>query len=262
MAIARALAMEPTIMLFDEPTSALDPERVGEVLAVMRDLAGNGMTMLVVTHEMGFAREVADSELLFMDDGVAVERGDAREVLANPRKANPGVARKSALTAAQSCGNGSNSADPVRAQPKAVAFQGFAADHPDGQQAAGSGLLAGIEQSGLGREGGPEGLHEYQQLEPSPCPASTPERACRTQSSPASWPGSAAGVTIRSATATSSAGKRILQKLGNVSGVMQPRQPGGEPQFFPIGLTPCRRTHERAQPRPASRSSAQVLRCL
>jgi polar amino acid transport system ATP-binding protein len=85
VAIARALAMEPTIMLFDEPTSALDPERVGEVLAVMRDLAGNGMTMLVVTHEMGFAREVAD-EVLFMDGGIAVERGDAREVLGNPRE--------------------------------------------------------------------------------------------------------------------------------------------------------------------------------
>ncbi|PPS70234.1 MULTISPECIES: amino acid ABC transporter ATP-binding protein [Streptomyces] len=85
VAIARALAMEPTIMLFDEPTSALDPERVGEVLAVMRDLAGNGMTMLLVTHEMGFAREVAD-EVLFMDEGIAVERGDAREVLGNPRE--------------------------------------------------------------------------------------------------------------------------------------------------------------------------------
>jgi len=83
IAIARALAMEPSIMLFDEPTSALDPERVGEVLAVMRDLAGLGMTMLVVTHEMGFAREVA-KDILFMDEGIAVERGDAREVLANP----------------------------------------------------------------------------------------------------------------------------------------------------------------------------------
>ncbi len=85
VAIARALAMDPSIMLFDEPTSALDPELVGEVLAVMRDLAHNGMTMLVVTHEMGFARDVAD-EVLFMDGGVAVERGDAREVLANPRE--------------------------------------------------------------------------------------------------------------------------------------------------------------------------------
>jgi polar amino acid transport system ATP-binding protein len=79
------LAMEPSIMLFDEPTSALDPELVGEVLAVMRDLAHHGMTMVVVTHEMGFARDVAD-EVLFMDGGVAVERGDAREVLANPRE--------------------------------------------------------------------------------------------------------------------------------------------------------------------------------
>ncbi|GAB2832542.1 amino acid ABC transporter ATP-binding protein [Lentzea nigeriaca] len=85
VAIARALAMEPSIMLFDEPTSALDPELVGEVLAVMRDLAHHGMTMLVVTHEMGFARDVAD-EILFMDGGVAIERGDAREVLANPRE--------------------------------------------------------------------------------------------------------------------------------------------------------------------------------
>jgi polar amino acid transport system ATP-binding protein len=83
VAIARALAMEPSIMLFDEPTSALDPERVGEVLAVMRDLADLGMTMIVVTHEMGFAREVA-KDILFMDQGLAVERGDAREVLANP----------------------------------------------------------------------------------------------------------------------------------------------------------------------------------
>jgi polar amino acid transport system ATP-binding protein len=72
-------------MLFDEPTSALDPEKVGEVLAVMKDLAQKGMTMLVVTHEMGFAREVADS-LLLMDEGSIVERGDAREVLANPKE--------------------------------------------------------------------------------------------------------------------------------------------------------------------------------
>jgi polar amino acid transport system ATP-binding protein len=85
VAIARALAMDPSIMLFDEPTSALDPELVGEVLAVMRDLAHNGMTMLLVTHEMAFARDVAD-EVLFMDNGIAVERGDAREVLANPQE--------------------------------------------------------------------------------------------------------------------------------------------------------------------------------
>ncbi|HEY7054582.1 MAG TPA: amino acid ABC transporter ATP-binding protein [Mycobacterium sp.] len=86
VAIARALAMDPKLMLFDEPTSALDPELVGEVLDVMRDLAGAGMTMLVVTHEMGFAREVAD-ELAFMNDGVIIESGDPREVLANPKHA-------------------------------------------------------------------------------------------------------------------------------------------------------------------------------
>ncbi|GAB10849.1 putative amino acid ABC transporter ATP-binding protein [Gordonia araii NBRC 100433] len=84
VAIARALAMEPKLMLFDEPTSALDPELVGDVLAVMRKLADAGMTMLVVTHEMGFAREVAD-QLVFMDAGVVVEAGDPREVLANPQ---------------------------------------------------------------------------------------------------------------------------------------------------------------------------------
>jgi polar amino acid transport system ATP-binding protein len=84
VAIARALAMEPKLMLFDEPTSALDPELVGEVLDVMRGLAEDGMTMIVVTHEMGFAREVGDS-LVFMDDGAVVEHGAPREVLANPR---------------------------------------------------------------------------------------------------------------------------------------------------------------------------------
>jgi polar amino acid transport system ATP-binding protein len=84
VAIARALAMEPKLMLFDEPTSALDPELVGDVLDVMRDLAAAGMTMLVVTHEMGFAREVAD-QLVFMDDGVVVESGHPRDVLSNPR---------------------------------------------------------------------------------------------------------------------------------------------------------------------------------
>jgi polar amino acid transport system ATP-binding protein len=83
VAIARALAMKPKLMLFDEPTSALDPELVGDVLDVMRDLARDGMTMVVVTHEMGFAREVAD-RLVFMDGGVIVEEGDPREVLANP----------------------------------------------------------------------------------------------------------------------------------------------------------------------------------
>ncbi|MGH2852008.1 MAG: amino acid ABC transporter ATP-binding protein [Solirubrobacteraceae bacterium] len=84
VAIARALAMKPKLMLFDEPTSALDPELVGEVLDVMRDLARDGMTMIVVTHEMGFAREVAD-KLVFMDGGVIVEAGDPRAVLSNPQ---------------------------------------------------------------------------------------------------------------------------------------------------------------------------------
>jgi polar amino acid transport system ATP-binding protein len=84
VAIARALAMKPKLMLFDEPTSALDPELVGDVLDVMRDLARDGMTMVVVTHEMGFAREVAD-KLVFMDGGVIVEAGDPREVLASPQ---------------------------------------------------------------------------------------------------------------------------------------------------------------------------------
>ena len=84
VAIARALMMQPTVMLFDEPTSALDPELVGEVLDVMRQLALDGMTMIVVTHEMGFAREVGDS-LVFMDSGVIVESGDPRSVLTNPQ---------------------------------------------------------------------------------------------------------------------------------------------------------------------------------
>jgi polar amino acid transport system ATP-binding protein len=84
VAIARALAMEPKLMLFDEPTSALDPELVGEVLDVMKQLALGGMTMIVVTHEMGFAREVGD-QLVFMDAGVVVEAGAPRELLANPQ---------------------------------------------------------------------------------------------------------------------------------------------------------------------------------
>ncbi|MEW1636113.1 amino acid ABC transporter ATP-binding protein [Streptomyces sp. NPDC093801] len=84
VAIARALAMEPKLMLFDEPTSALDPELVGDVLDVMRDLAESGMTMIVVTHEMGFAREVGDN-LVFMDGGVVVESGHPRDVLGNPQ---------------------------------------------------------------------------------------------------------------------------------------------------------------------------------
>jgi polar amino acid transport system ATP-binding protein len=84
VAIARALAMQPKAILFDEPTSALDPELVGEVLAVMRSLADEGMTMVVVTHEMGFAREVAD-RVLFLDHGVIVEQGKALDVLSNPQ---------------------------------------------------------------------------------------------------------------------------------------------------------------------------------
>jgi polar amino acid transport system ATP-binding protein len=84
VAIARALAMEPKLMLFDEPTSALDPELVGDVLDAMRQLAEEGMTMVVVTHEIGFAREAGDT-VVFMDDGVVVETGAPREVFANPR---------------------------------------------------------------------------------------------------------------------------------------------------------------------------------
>jgi polar amino acid transport system ATP-binding protein len=84
VAIARALAMKPKVLLFDEPTSALDPELVGEVLNVMKDLARQGMTMVVVTHEIGFAREVGD-QLIFMDGGVVVERGVPREMIADPK---------------------------------------------------------------------------------------------------------------------------------------------------------------------------------
>ena len=86
VAIARALAMQPKIMLFDEPTSALDPEMVGEVLGVMKSLAAEGMTMVVVTHEMGFAREVAD-KVLFMDGGVIAEEGPPEQVLGHPQQA-------------------------------------------------------------------------------------------------------------------------------------------------------------------------------
>lgn len=85
VAIARALAMQPMAILFDEPTSALDPELVGEVLSVMRNLAEQGMTMLVVTHEMAFAKEVAD-RVIFLDGGVIVEEGPPREILVNPRQ--------------------------------------------------------------------------------------------------------------------------------------------------------------------------------
>lgn len=84
VAIARALAMEPDIMLFDEPTSALDPEMVGEVLAVMKELAAMGMTMVVVTHEMGFARDVAD-RVLFIDEGIVMEEGTPEEVFGSPK---------------------------------------------------------------------------------------------------------------------------------------------------------------------------------
>ncbi|WP_161979199.1 amino acid ABC transporter ATP-binding protein [Streptococcus sp. S784/96/1] len=86
IAIARGLAMDPDVLLFDEPTSALDPEMVGEVLAVMQDLAKSGMTMVIVTHEMGFAREVAD-RVIFMDGGVIVEQGSPEAVFGNPREA-------------------------------------------------------------------------------------------------------------------------------------------------------------------------------
>ncbi|MBQ7747252.1 MAG: amino acid ABC transporter ATP-binding protein [Spirochaetia bacterium] len=85
VAIARALAMNPSIMLFDEPTSALDPEMVGEVLQVMKELAKGGMTMVVVTHEMGFAREVAD-RIVFMDGGYIIEEGTPEEILKNPKQ--------------------------------------------------------------------------------------------------------------------------------------------------------------------------------
>ena len=85
MAIVRALAMEPEVMLFDEPTSALDPEMVGEVLEVMHSLASDGMTMLVVTHEMAFARDVSN-HVVFMSEGVICEEGDPREVFANPQQ--------------------------------------------------------------------------------------------------------------------------------------------------------------------------------
>ena len=84
VAIARALAMQPKLMLFDEPTSALDPELVGDVLDAMRQLAHDGMTMIVVTHEIGFAREVGDTAV-FMDDGMVVESGPPKEVLSNPK---------------------------------------------------------------------------------------------------------------------------------------------------------------------------------
>jgi polar amino acid transport system ATP-binding protein len=85
VAIARALAMDPEVMLFDEPTSALDPEMVGEVLNVMKQLANEGMTMVVVTHEMGFAKEVGD-RIMFMDEGIIYEEGTPQELFNNPRR--------------------------------------------------------------------------------------------------------------------------------------------------------------------------------
>ena len=101
--------MQPKLMLFDEPTSALDPELVGEVLAVMRDLATSGMTMIVVTHEMGFAREVGDT-LVFMDEGAVVEAGRPREVLSNPAaRADPRIPVQGAL---KTCATDSWSGSP------------------------------------------------------------------------------------------------------------------------------------------------------
>lgn len=96
VAIARALAMQPNLMLFDEPTSALDPELVGDVLDVMRDLAKSGMTMIVVTHELGFAREVADT-VVFMDQGVVVEQGPPSQVIENPQEERTKAFIKSVL---------------------------------------------------------------------------------------------------------------------------------------------------------------------
>jgi polar amino acid transport system ATP-binding protein len=96
VAIARALAMEPKLMLFDEPTSALDPELVGDVLDVMRNLATSGMTMIVVTHEIGFAREVAD-RVVFMDQGLVVESGSPKQVLDNPQEARTRAFLRSVL---------------------------------------------------------------------------------------------------------------------------------------------------------------------
>jgi polar amino acid transport system ATP-binding protein len=96
VAIARALAMEPKLMLFDEPTSALDPELVGDVLDVMRRLADSGMTMIVVTHEMGFAREVAD-RVVFMDQGVVVEEGKPKDVIDKPQNARTQAFLRSVL---------------------------------------------------------------------------------------------------------------------------------------------------------------------
>ena len=99
IAIARALAMQPMLMLFDEPTSALDPELVGEVLGVMRDLAASGMTMIVVTHELGFARDVGD-RVVFMDQGSVVETGEAKALMSDPREPRTRNFLKTVLTRA------------------------------------------------------------------------------------------------------------------------------------------------------------------
>ena len=111
VAIARALSMDPDMMLFDEPTSALDPELVGDVLAVMRDLAPEGMTMMVVTHEMGFAREVGD-KLVFMDGGVIVEEGDRR------RRCSPTRSTSARSRSCPRCSSSCSQTDEFRGWPR------------------------------------------------------------------------------------------------------------------------------------------------
>src|SRR5205823_2437606 len=113
VAIARALAMQPKLMLFDEPTSALDPELVGDVLDAMRQLARDGMTMIVVTHEMGFAREVADT-VVFMDEGVVVEAGPPDQVITNPREERTRGFLSKVLWARGACGRRRVLATPIR----------------------------------------------------------------------------------------------------------------------------------------------------
>ncbi len=117
VAIARALAMDPKLMLFDEPTSALDPELVGEVLRVMRDLAKAGMTMIVVTHEMSFAREVAD-HVVFMDGGVVVEQGKPKDVIGNPQEERTrSFLRRMRSDEQQEQPSGTEAADPAGSAP-------------------------------------------------------------------------------------------------------------------------------------------------
>ncbi len=128
VAIARALSMDPEMMLFDEPTSALDPELVGDVLSVMRDLADGGMTMMVVTHEMAFAREVAD-RVMFMDGGVIVEEGPPGEVIRNPKEERTRTFLARVL-------------DPTHVHPTTTKY-----DHPDPQK------TAGFEVRGLSHHG-------------------------------------------------------------------------------------------------------------